>query len=233
MQQIEAVTLDAAGTLIAPARPVADTYVSMATPYGAELNTKALAAAFRTQFQAMPPMAFGELPQNEVEGRERDWWRQLVFKVTEAAGGVPDFDAYFEALYAYFGTAAAWTVYADVIPLLEGLKAREVPTAVVSNFDSRLLPVLDGLALLDAFQTVVYSTGVGTAKPDAAIFAAASTRLAVALPACIHIGDHPDADLAGARAAGMQARLIARDAGAEHEADNIINSLERVLTLLR
>jgi putative hydrolase of the HAD superfamily len=231
MQPIEAVTLDAAGTLIAPARPVAQTYAALAAPFGAQLDTRALGLAFRSQFAQMPPMAFGKLPAASVEVEERRWWRRLVEGVTREAGGVPAFDDYFEHLYAYFGTPAAWTVYDDVWPLLDGLKARAIPTAVVSNFDSRLLTVLDGLQLTGAFNAVVYSTQTGTAKPGAAIFASAAHQLRTPMPACVHIGDNPAADLEGARAAGMQARLVVREVIHNTNQDDIVVSLADALCL--
>ena len=233
MQPIEAVTLDAAGTLIAPARPVAQSYAALAEPFGAHLDTQALGLAFRQQFARMPPMAFGQLPAASIKTEERRWWHQLVEGVTRAAGGVPAFEDYFEHLYAYFATSEAWTVYDDVWPLLDGLKERAIPTAVVSNFDSRLLTVLDGLQLTDAFHTVVYSTQAGTAKPGASIFNLAARQLQIPMPACLHIGDNPEADLQGARAAGMQARLVVRDAVRDADPNNVLASLADALPLTR
>jgi putative hydrolase of the HAD superfamily len=233
MEPIEAVTLDAAGTLIAPARSVSETYATLAEPFGAKLDALVLSAAFGKQFAQMPPMAFGNVPAAEIEAKERTWWHQLVSGVTQEAGGVADFDDYFERLYAYFATPEAWTVYDDVWPLLDGLKQRDIPMAVVSNFDSRLLPVLEGLRLTECFRTVVYSTQAGTAKPGTAIFESAAEQLQVPPPVCLHIGDNLEADLEGARAAGMQARLIVRKAEDQADKRNILTRLTDVLALVK
>ena len=233
MEPIEAVTLDAAGTLITPARSVAETYAELAEPFGAKLDALVLSRAFRKQFAQMPPMAFSNVPAAEIEVQERRWWYQLVSNVTREAGGIPDFDGYFERLYAYFATPEAWTVYADVWPLLDGLKARDIRMAVVSNFDSRLVPVLKGLRLTDRLRAVVYSTQVGTAKPGTAIFESAAEQLQVRTSACLHIGDNPEADLEGARTAGMQARLIVRKADDHTDKRNVLSRLTDALLLTK
>ena len=65
-------------------------------------------------------------------------------------------------------------------------------------------------ALLDG---VVTSAAVGARKPDPAIFAAALELAGCAPAEALHVGDTPDEDLAGARAAGIEAVLIDRDDG--------------------
>ena len=47
MAQIQAVSLDAAGTLIEVAEPVSEVYARIATKHGGALDTNALAAGFR------------------------------------------------------------------------------------------------------------------------------------------------------------------------------------------
>ena len=52
------------------------------------------------------------------------------------------------------------------------------------------------------------SAEIGKAKPDPAIFLMASSALGVPPGQCLFVGDREDDDVAGARAAGMQARLV-------------------------
>ena len=138
----------------------------------------------------------------------------MVERVTRAAGGVPRFDPYFNRLYAHYASAPAWRVYPEVPGVLAALRERDIPLAVVSNFDSRLPPLLDALGLAPFFDAVVCSGAVGAAKPDGAIFAHALAVLGVEASEALHVGDSREADYDGARAAGIEALLVDRDLAA-------------------
>jgi putative hydrolase of the HAD superfamily len=51
---------------------------------------------------------------------------------------------------------------------------------------------------------------VGVRKPDPAIFHTAAARVGVALSHILFVGDHPEADIAGAAGAGMQTACLRR-----------------------
>ena len=209
-----AVLLDAAGTLIAVARPLGDTYAGIARELGADLDPDTMTAGFRTAFADAPPMAFPGRRGADLDRAERGWWRAVVERVTRAAGGVPDLDAYFDRLYAHYASAPAWRVYPEVPGVLAALRERGIALAVVSNFDSRLPPLLDALGLAAFFDAVVCSGAAGAAKPDSAIFAHALEVLGVEASEALHVGDSPEADYEGARAAGIEALLVERGATA-------------------
>ena len=215
---VQAVLLDAAGTLITTARPVGESYAACAQRFGAALEPAALMAGFRTQFPAMPPMAFPLSPHDSLLEQERDWWRTLVRRVVaQAGGGIDDFEGFFDALFHYFAQAQAWRLYPEVAEVLRTLRGEGYALAVVSNFDSRLLGILEGLGLAPFLDAVVYSTAAGAAKPDERIFASALVRLHVTAAQALHVGDGLAADFHGARAAGLQALLLRRP-GAEEAA---------------
>ena len=209
-EPIEAITLDAAGTLIHVAEPVADTYARIATASGARLAARTLESAFREEFRRMPAMAFPERSGAARLEAERAWWRQLVARVVERAGGVCDFETYFDALYRHYAHAGAWRVYEDVPAMLDAARARGLRLAVVSNFDSRLVDILHGLGIAERFDAIVYSTACGSAKPDAGIFAQALADLEASPRSVLHAGDDLEADYRGARAAGLAALLVKR-----------------------
>ncbi|NKC12548.1 MAG: HAD-IA family hydrolase [Gammaproteobacteria bacterium] len=217
---ITTITLDAAGTLIRTTHPVGDTYLQIAKAHGAELDAKALAHGFGETYAAMPPMAFTDAGGAKLDALERDWWRALVRQVTERAGGVKRFDDFFTSLYSYYAKGSAWTLYPEVLPVLTGLAARGYRLAVISNFDSRLPGVLSQLGVLKRFESIVFSTEAGAAKPDPGIFEEALKRLHITAEEALHAGDNSDADFAGARAMGMHALLLRRSGGATppHEA---------------
>lgn len=208
--RIQAITFDAAGTLMRVADPVGETYARIARDMGATLSPAALDAAFRDLFPAMPAMAFSDLDESELADAERAWWRELVERVVQRAGGVGEFEQYFDALFSHYASGAAWRVYPETHRVLKSARARGLRVGVVSNFDSRLLPILRQLGIDDLIDTVIYSTRCGAAKPDARIFHYAVQALAATPQSTLHVGDNLYADYHGACAAGMRALHLCR-----------------------
>jgi putative hydrolase of the HAD superfamily len=64
---------------------------------------------------------------------------------------------------------------------------------------------LDQMKLLDSFDAVVISEGVGLAKPDPQIFVLMLRELGLAAGECWFVGDNPRNDVVGASDAGMHA----------------------------
>jgi putative hydrolase of the HAD superfamily len=108
------------------------------------------------------------------------------------------------------GEALVFRPYADARPLLAELRRRGVHTAIVSNWDCSLDITLAAARLeVDA---VVTCAGAGARKPDPAIFEAALRRIGVPAAAALHVGDRPELDGVGARAAGIDVRILDRAA---------------------
>ncbi len=113
--------------------------------------------------------------------------------------------------------ALRFELFPDVLPALDALAACGVAIAVVSNWDCSLGDVLRELGVADRFATVSVSAVVGARKPDPAVFRHALALLGVAPSAAIHCGDRPDLDCVGANRAGVAGLLIDRE-GALSEA---------------
>lgn len=207
---IKAITFDAAGTLMRVAAPVGKTYARIAGEMGFVLSPDKLDRAFREVFPAMPAMAFPDLHGRAIADAERAWWRQLVERVVNRAGGVAAFEKYFDALYTHYARGAAWRAYPDTHPALRSARARGLRIAVISNFDSRLPPILQELGIEELTDAVIHSTACGAAKPDRRIFAHALRTLKVTPECALHVGDSLHADFHGATAAGMGALLVRR-----------------------
>lgn len=126
--------------------------------------------------------------------------------------GIPEADAVIlaRAVYESFGESDRWKAYDDVAPCFERLRAAGVKIGIISNWDTRLERIFDGLGLLSLVDAVVSSAVVGLHKPDPRIFELACKRVHVRPEACAHVGDHYYADVLGARAVGMRAVLIDR-----------------------
>lgn len=96
---------------------------------------------------------------------------------------------------------------------VRALAARGVALGIISNTGRTpgtvLRRFLEGHDLLRYFRAVTYSDEIGRRKPDGEIFRRTLAQLGPelgAVPAEIaHIGDNPDADVAGARGMGIRA----------------------------
>ena len=209
---MQALSLDAAGTLIVPREPVGSTYARIAADFGIEIEAANLGGGFKRAFPEMGPLAFEFLDREDLERQERDWWRRLVARVfgPERAAH-PQFEAFFNHLYAHYATAEAWRVFDDVWPLLETAREFDIAVWVVSNFDTRLHEVLDGGGVSSLVDGVLCSSEAGAAKPSIKIFQQALQELGTPAEETLHIGDDREADYDGARDAGLQALWLRRE----------------------
>ena len=214
LEGIRGVTFDVGGTLLEPWPSVGHVYAAVAAKYGIRADPAALNEAFRRGWKAKHRFDYS-----------RAHWFSLV---EEAFGGIaPVSGSLFDAIYDHFALAQPWRIYEDVIPVLDEFKRRGLKLGVISNWDERLRPLLRAVDLDRYFDSLVISQEVGAHKPEVEIFAAAVSELKLEPGEVLHVGDGRKEDLEGARAAGMQARLIRRGGGSSG-ADEI-SSLEVLL----
>src|SRR5436309_5818092 len=205
--RLEAVTLDAVGTLIAVAEPVGRTYACVAARHGIALAPDRAERGFGEALAAGPPLAFPGVGRARLAERERAWWRAVVRGAFGAAAERASFDACFAELFAHYARPEAWRVFPEVPEALRLLRTQGLKLGVVSNFDGRLPPLLAGLGLSPLVDLVLPSTTADAAKPDPAIFRRALSALGVTASATVHAGDGLVADVEGARRAGLRAVL--------------------------
>src|SRR5262245_55906432 len=220
---IKAVYFDAAGTLIKPARRVGESYAAIAEKDGKKLAPSDLFERFRVCFDGAPSLAFPDAATDQIESLECDWWKNLVRQIFEPFGRFDNFDGYFAELFNYFATPNAWVLFPEVLDTLAVLEQRGLTLAVISNFDSRLVRILDGLGIGPWFADVFVSSRVGFAKPDRRIFDVALNRHGLRAGSAIHVGDSENNDLYGARNAGLKALLIDRRPFSEAAHDRLMS----------
>jgi putative hydrolase of the HAD superfamily len=121
--------------------------------------------------------------------------------------------------------------YPEVPGVLAALRDRGTAIVVVSNWDVSLHDVLERTNLRRLVDGVVTSAEFGAAKPDPRIFGRA-LEIAGATPAeAVHAGDDLEADVEGARAAGIAAVLVARDGAPAPDGVRAVRTLEGLLAL--
>jgi putative hydrolase of the HAD superfamily len=94
----------------------------------------------------------------------------------------------------------------DTLDTLKILREHGKKLGIITNgpvyWQSRKV---DSLGIRDFFDVVVISGEEGVEKPDPLIFARALARCGVEAAEAIFVGDHPEADIRGASAAGLRA----------------------------
>ncbi|MFQ5588813.1 MAG: HAD-IA family hydrolase [Nitrospiria bacterium] len=206
---VKGVFFDAGDTLFEAAEPIGVYYSRVAGKYGVQVDADTLDQRFKTAFKAAPPLSFPGVAQKELERLEYAWWRNIVQTVFDGIH-FPQFEAYFEALYRLFEEKDTWRCFPEVESVLRDLRRAGYILGIISNFDSRLLSISAKLGLRTYFDTIVFSSGAGAAKPRPEIFEAALKKTGFKPEETLYVGDHPKHDVKGARAAGMRAILLDR-----------------------
>lgn len=136
---------------------------------------------------------------------EISMWEQRRARIRETFGDqrLPDTEC--DARYrVYIREYESLTApYADAAPCLREL--REIPLGIISNgARDQQTRKLERAGLLPYFSVLVFSEDAGIGKPAAQIFKEACQRAGAEASECIHVGDDPDADIAGSAGAGLQ-----------------------------
>ncbi|KAK8593611.1 hypothetical protein V6N13_042820 [Hibiscus sabdariffa] len=198
----KALLVDAVGTLLAPSQPMAQIYREMGKKYGVEFSEAEILSRYRRAY-AQP---WGRSRLRYVNDG-RPFWQYIVTSST----GCSD-SQYFEDLYNYYTTDKAWHLCdPEAEKVFKALRKAGVKVAVVSNFDTRLRPVLRALNCEHWFDAVAVSAEVGAEKPSPTIFLKACELLEVQPEDALHVGDDRRNDIWGARDAGCDAWLWGTD----------------------
>jgi putative hydrolase of the HAD superfamily len=191
----EAVFLDALGTLVELEPP----WVHLRGSVPAEISDERLVRAVQVE------MAYYK--QHAHEGRDEQSLADLRRRCAEILSRELGVEVSAETLVA----AVRVRPYGDAEDALAALGERGVRRIVVSNWDVSLGGVLERCGLSSRLDGWVSSAGAGATKPDPAIFRSALELAQCEPEAALHVGDTPEDDQAGARAAGIRALLIDRN----------------------
>jgi putative hydrolase of the HAD superfamily len=190
-----AVFLDALGTLVELEPP----WVSLRSRVPSEVGDERLEDALRAE------MAYYR--DHAHEGRDEaslaDLRERCAAIVSERLGVEITVDELVEAI--------RFDAYADAVPALRELRDGGHRLVAVSNWDCSLPAVLERCGLGELLDGAVSSAAAGARKPDPAIFEPALELVGCGPGEALHVGDTPEEDVEGARAAGIRALLIDRD----------------------
>lgn len=215
---IEAVTFDVGGTLINPWPSVGDVYVEVAAEFGVTASPEFINWNFKDAWKS----------RHNFDYTQESWFDIVRQSFGMYGAELPE--EFFPAVYERFAQPDVWIVYGDVVRTLEDLAASELKLGIISNWDDRLIPLLERLGLKKYFDTIIVSCNVGFTKPSPVIFEQAVRWLKVRPENLLHVGDSPKEDIEGAKAAGFHTRQIAR--GRRALGEEQIGTLLNVLKIL-
>ncbi|HEX2883911.1 MAG TPA: HAD-IA family hydrolase [Candidatus Limnocylindria bacterium] len=205
---LRAVFLDIGDTVMRPNPSWEHIYAIAFEEHGITVDIEALRDALRKAYHHG-----GWGFEGGFEPTEETSYRRTV-EIDQAAvrelgiGDMPD--SFFRRLSELFLLVSSWHVFDDVMPALDGLKERGLIIGAVSNWVWQLPELLHSLKLVAHFDFIAASARVGFEKPHPGIFAWALEQAGVSPAEVLHVGDHVDADVEGARGMGIEGVLIDR-----------------------
>lgn len=217
---LRALLVDAAGTLIYPSEPISQVYLEYARPYGCKKSEKEVLDNFRRAFAT--PWKRSLL---RYEGDGRSFWEFIV----EQSTGCND-PTMLEKLYNHYLQPSAWNLSPGALDVLAQIKSSGMKLALISNFDTRLRPLLTAMGAAETFDALIISAEVGVEKPNPLIFEIACQQLGVLPEEAVHVGDDRRNDITGARSAGCHAWLWGSDVKSFKEVAQQISSFNCALS---
>lgn len=215
MRRYRAVFLDAQGTLIRPYPSTVDLYREALRGSGAEVDPARIAQAVSELWTEHKRATAGQSRFDTSDEATRRWWDEFNTRLFRRLIGDGNPAPFVAASWEIFGRPEKWRTFQEVDQVVEELRRRGYRLGVVSNWDSRLLPICQSLGLARRMDFLLASALAGVEKPDPRIFRLALATAGVSPGEAIHVGDDYEADVLGARAAGIEALLL--DRGGQHE----------------
>jgi putative hydrolase of the HAD superfamily len=220
---VTAVLLDALGTLV-ELQPPAPRLRRLLADEGFEVDEERAAHGFAAEI--------GYYLQHHLEGSDRERLDDLRDRCAEAMRAALELPGLDHArARAVMLAALEFKPFPDALPALAQLAERGHVLVIVSNWDVSLPDWLGPAGLLDHVAGVATSAEVGAAKPDPRVFERGLELAGARADEAVHVGDSLENDVAGARALGIRAVLVARD-GPAPEGVEAVRSLTELPALL-
>ena len=228
-EKYDFVFLDAGYTLFTANPSPSKFYRQVCTRHGAEVSKEQMLAAMREVWveQVIPEMNDPNADFSCSDEEDRRWWWNYDSEVFRRLGiSQEKHERIFDEIYGFFGNPSAWELYPDTLESLEQLKSSSFSLVIVSNWNSSLKKIVEGLNIDRYFDFVFASAEVGAKKPSPKIFRLALERAGAEPSRVVHIGDTYQTDVLGARKAGIRGIMLDRHGGSHHDHEVITSLLE-------
>lgn len=229
----EVLFFDVGNTLITPSPSVSEVFLEVARNRGHSVDRDVV-------YGHMPALdtLYERLYAEDdsfwcVQDRATAIWIEMYVLLSRLVGLGDDAMGIAHDMHAEYEDPSRWRIFEDVIDTLGHLRSQGFRMGLVSNWDSSLAGVIEGLGLGDYFEVVLSSAVVGLRKPDPAIFQLACEQMNVSPHDVVHVGDHVYADAMGAYACGIKPVIIDRKEILCSSSLSIIRSLTMLPDTLR
>jgi len=206
--RLRAVFLDIGDTVMRPNPSWEAVYLLAFREFGVDVGMDELHTALRRAYHHGGWGMEGGFDPTEETSFQRTI--QIDAAAIAELGLAPMPEAFYRRLAELFMVTSHWHIFPDAYPTLTALQERGLTVGAVSNWVWNLPELLHALDLVQHFDFIAASARVGFEKPNRRIFEWALEQAKVAPSAVIHVGDHVDADIEGARAVGIEGVLIDR-----------------------
>jgi len=234
-KKYDAVFLDAGYTLFTANPSPSKYYHQVCLRHDCDVTLEQMIEAMREVWveQVIPEMNDLEAEFICSDEEDRQWWWSYD-RAVFARLGIPEskHEVIFNEIYRFFADPAAWQLYPDTLESLEKLREESFSLGIVSNWNSSLKKIVDGLDLAHYFDFILSSAEAGWKKPSPKIFEMALKMANVEPSRVVHVGDTYQADVLGARNAGIRGIMLDRRGGAIHHDHEVITGLLDIYPLL-
>lgn len=227
------VLLDAGFTLLHARRPMVQSVAEALAGFGHTPSETELRQAYATaerwfwQHYHQP----GNTTWTHDETIRATWTAYHSVMLTDL--GLAAQPALIESMFSAHFHAHNWQLYPDVLAALDELAALPIQLGIVSDWSSHLPKIIDALGIGEYFAFLLASGAVGLAKPDPRFYQRALELGGVPASAALMVGDSYHGDVGGARAAGIDALLLDRNASSAHTDVPVIRSLHEIIEFVR
>jgi HAD superfamily hydrolase (TIGR01549 family) len=197
------VFFDVGGTLLNFSIEPSQLFAQILGEHGVRVEPAALYRTMREVESAFP------VPLGASAGSEADYWRAYDGRILARMGLAAD-GALLDEVARRFKAELTLDPFPETLAVLRDVQEAGFPMGVISNASHGILGDLERTGIRGFFEHVVYSQAVGAAKPDPRIFNEALRAFGVKGRETWHVGDNPEADIVGARGAGIHPLLVDR-----------------------
>jgi putative hydrolase of the HAD superfamily len=221
IENIQAISLDAMGTVIFLKRSAQEVYGEILQGLGHDAEKIAPLTREPGLFRRYWKEAENRLPAaflNDHVDRFAHYpdapcafWG-LIFRVMFEDLKLPENEITraVEAAYLRFSQPDLWAVESTLPELVKFCAGERVKLFITSNWDFRLPKILRDLMIEPSFSGVITSALVGYEKPSEKIFHYLASAAGCAPAQILHVGDRMEDDVRGAERAGLRAALYGK-----------------------
>ncbi len=192
--------LDAEGTFLLFNPSLGEIYRRIWKTFGIDLDPELTTQKMRTFFKRI----FKEKLVPPLNGQIcKKAWREVFEMAFEEYKNLEFFEEAFEKAYEYFSNPQCVKVAQGFEEFIRKAKDQGLKVAVISNWDARLYPILEGHRLLPYFDAVFLGCEVGYLKPRPEIFKRALEHFGLKPEETLMIGDTFEDDIKIPKALGM------------------------------